>query len=74
MAIYYTDKNVDESGHIWFTINGDTGIVLASARLAGYNNDKKTFTRLVIESRINIAELNKQWGIGQKLRAKEVTP
>lgn len=30
MTIYYTDKSVDESGHIWFTINGDTGYDLTS--------------------------------------------
>lgn len=48
-------------------------IALASARLAGYNNDKKAFTRLVVESRINIYELNKQWTIGQELKAKEET-
>jgi hypothetical protein len=30
MSIYYTDKNTDESGHIWFTINGDTSYDLNS--------------------------------------------
>ena len=41
-------------------------INLEVARIAGYNEDKKTFTRLVVESRINIQELQKMWSLGQR--------
>jgi hypothetical protein len=30
MNIYYTSRSVDESGHIWLTINGDTSYDLSS--------------------------------------------
>jgi hypothetical protein len=41
-------------------------ITLESARTHGYNNDKKAFSRLVCESRVNLRELNKMWNLGQK--------
>ena len=40
-------------------------LALERARIAGYKNDKITFTRLVIESRVNRDLLNKAWQLGQ---------
>lgn len=47
-------------------------LALEKARIAGYNNDKQTFTRVIIESRVNVQELNKMWDLGQKQKVNGV--
>ena len=43
-------------------------VAIAKARIAGYANDTRTFTRLLVESRVNRAILNEAWhqGLSQK--------
>ena len=47
-------------------------LALTNARVAGYNNDKATFTRLVIESRVSITLLNQAWQLGQKQKEEGI--
>lgn len=41
-------------------------LALKNARIAGYNNDKSAFTKIIIESKVNLQELNKMWELGRK--------
>lgn len=45
---------------------------LASMRTAGYHTDKKTFTRLLIESRIDYKPAAEAWMAGKIARANGV--
>lgn len=47
-------------------------LALENARIAGYKNDKSTFTRLVVESRVNMQELNRMWRLGQTQKEKGI--
>jgi hypothetical protein len=47
-------------------------VALINARVAGYHDDARSFTRLRIESRVAIAYLNEQWRLGQKMKAAGV--
>ena len=44
-----------------------TAITLA--KVAGYHGDSATFTRLIIESRVNRQTMNEAWRTGQQLKA-----
>jgi hypothetical protein len=39
---------------------------LAEARIAGYHNDTRTFTRLLIASRVRRELLNEAWHAGRR--------
>lgn len=43
-------------------------IAIAKAKVAGYENDTRTFTRLLVESRVRRELLNEAWHQGEKLR------
>jgi len=45
---------------------------LAEARIAGYHDDKRTFIRLVIESRVRRELLNEAWHAGRRALAAGV--
>lgn len=45
------------------------GMQLANMRVAGYHDDRKAFTRLLIETRINRAEADAAFARGQEQRA-----
>lgn len=47
-------------------------IALANARVAGYHQDRRTFTRLRVESRVHVQYLNAAWHAGQKAKAAGV--
>lgn len=46
---------------------------LALAKIAGYHNDAKAFTRLIIESRVNRAAMNMAWSLGASAKANGIT-
>lgn len=46
-------------------------IAIAKARIAGYENDTRTFTRLLIESRVRRDLLNEAWHQGRIKAAKK---
>ena len=41
-------------------------IAIDKARIAGYENDTRTFTRLLVESRVRRELLNEAWQQGRK--------
>jgi len=47
-------------------------MALNLARLAGYENDSATFTRLVIENRVSRQAMNDAFRLGRSIREKEV--
>lgn len=42
---------------------------LSKARAAGYHQDTKAFTRLIVESRVNRQAMNEAWAAGQTAKA-----
>ena len=46
--------------------------MLTLARVAGYHDDAKTFTRLRIESRVSLPFLHEAWMAGQRAKAAGV--
>jgi hypothetical protein len=44
-------------------------VALTYAKVAGYHNDTKSFTRLIIESRVNRQAMNTAWDLGQQAKA-----
>jgi hypothetical protein len=42
---------------------------LTCAKIAGYHEDKKTFTRLVIECRVNMQAMQQAFNIGRQAKA-----
>jgi hypothetical protein len=48
-------------------------VALGKMRQAGYENDRRTYVRLLVESRINRQALNAAWQAGEKLRAPELS-
>lgn len=44
-------------------------IAIQLAKVAGYHDDKKTFTRLSIEARVSRPALYEAWTIGKAARA-----
>lgn len=47
-------------------------IAIAKARIAGFENDRRTFTRLLVESRVRRALLNEAWHQGRAQRARSI--
>ena len=45
---------------------------IAAARIAGYHGDSKTFTRLLVESRVSRSTLAEAWRNGAMARARGV--
>jgi len=45
---------------------------LTYAKVAGYHNDTKSFTRLIIESRVNLQTMNHAWCAGVKAKENGV--
>ena len=45
---------------------------LDKARVYGYKNDKESFTRLWVESKIKLSLLNEMWSLGQRQKASGV--
>ena len=45
---------------------------IAEARIAGYHDDKRTFTRLVVSSRVRREVLNEAWSAGKRALAAGV--
>ncbi|MDH4172113.1 MAG: hypothetical protein OEW90_01810 [Betaproteobacteria bacterium] len=45
---------------------------LTLAKVAGYHNDSRSFTRLIIEQRVNRATMNRAWHAGTNARAAGV--
>lgn len=43
-------------------------IALSMMRTAGYHDDSRSFTRLLITARVSHAVAQQQWAIGRKLR------
>lgn len=43
-------------------------IAISKARIAGYENDTRTFTRLLVESRVRRELLNEAWHQGRSQR------
>ena len=41
---------------------------LAAAKIAGYHGDSRTFTRLIIECRVNRAAMNSAWYAGEQAK------
>lgn len=46
---------------------------LQYAKVAGYHNDTKRFTRLLIEGRVNRADMNEAWLNGQRAKQNKVS-
>ena len=47
-------------------------IALANMKAAGYHSDSKAYMRLIVESRVNRAAMNKAWEIGTILKGNGV--
>jgi hypothetical protein len=47
-------------------------IALAQMRVAGYHEDRKSFLRLYVESRVSMCVANQAFANGQRLRAQGV--
>jgi hypothetical protein len=45
---------------------------LASARIAGYHDDGRSFTRLIVEARVNRQAMNAAWMDGKRALAAGV--
>lgn len=47
-------------------------VAIQNAKIAGYHGDKRWFTRLIIESRVNRQIMNDAWTVGTKLKTAGV--
>lgn len=43
-------------------------VALTKARVAGYENDARAFTRLLVEARVNRTDMNSAWAAGAARR------
>lgn len=53
-------------------IRPDRSTALALARVAGYHNDSRAFTRLIVECRVARAAMNEAWTAGARAKAAGV--
>lgn len=69
MSYYVKDKGWFESSGAY--MGSKRTMALAVARRCGFENDTKTFTRLLIEARVRRELLNAAWAAGAALREEK---